>query len=226
MTTPVSILDREMYSEAEAARLLGVSQGTVHYWLEGGSYGAKSYKPVLRKESTSRRIVTWAEFVEAGLLKQYRRDLKVSLGEVRQFIDILRDELGVPYPLATQRPWRYGKKLIIAAQEKSGLPEEFWLYAPVGGQLMLMTPGEAFLQRVTFENDTAVRWRPHNDPASPVVIDPDLRSGRPSVAGISTAVIQEYADDGYSDEEIAEQFDLTRSDVGWALAYENSVRAA
>jgi hypothetical protein len=31
----VSILQREMYSEAEAARLLRVTQATLHYWLEG-----------------------------------------------------------------------------------------------------------------------------------------------------------------------------------------------
>jgi hypothetical protein len=32
----VSILDREMYTEAEAARLLNVHQSTLNYWLEGG----------------------------------------------------------------------------------------------------------------------------------------------------------------------------------------------
>jgi hypothetical protein len=30
----VTVLDREMYTEAAAARLLGVAQGTLNYWLE------------------------------------------------------------------------------------------------------------------------------------------------------------------------------------------------
>lgn len=32
----LTLFEREMYTEAAAARLLGVAQGTVHYWLEGG----------------------------------------------------------------------------------------------------------------------------------------------------------------------------------------------
>jgi hypothetical protein len=40
----VSVLEREMYSEAEASRLLRVAQSTLHYWLEG----REPYKPVIR----------------------------------------------------------------------------------------------------------------------------------------------------------------------------------
>ena len=32
----IPVLDREMYSEVEAARLLRVAPSTLHYWLEGG----------------------------------------------------------------------------------------------------------------------------------------------------------------------------------------------
>jgi len=34
-----SILEREMYTEAIAARLLRVAPSTPHYWLEGGNQG-------------------------------------------------------------------------------------------------------------------------------------------------------------------------------------------
>lgn len=46
----VSVLEREVFSEAEAARLLRVAQSTLHYWLESGERRGKSYKPVLRTE--------------------------------------------------------------------------------------------------------------------------------------------------------------------------------
>jgi PIN like domain len=67
--TAVDVLDREMYSEAEAARLLRVAQGTLHYWLEGGTQRGRTYKPIVRLEPTGARSVTWAEFVEAALLR-------------------------------------------------------------------------------------------------------------------------------------------------------------
>ena len=58
----VTVLDREMYSEAEAARLLHLAQGTLHYWLEGGERRGRLYKPILRVEPRGARSVTWAEF--------------------------------------------------------------------------------------------------------------------------------------------------------------------
>lgn len=226
MASGVAVLEHEMYSEAEAARLLGVSQATLNYWLEGKIYRRVTYQPILRDQPTGGRTVTWAEFVEAGLLRQYRRDWNVAMSELRAFIGILRDQLGVPYPLATERPWSASGRLIIKAQETSGLPREFWLCAPADGQLLLLPPAQSFLDRVTFDGGHAVSWRPHNDPASPVVIDPDQRSGRPSISGISTSVLAEYADSGFDNQEIAATFGLSGVDVAWGLAYENSTRAA
>lgn len=94
--TSVGVLEREMFAEAEAARLLGVAQGTLHYWLDGGTQRGRTYRPILRMEATNSRAVTWAEFVEAGLLRQYRRDLRVPMAELRAFIELLRDRYGVP----------------------------------------------------------------------------------------------------------------------------------
>jgi len=224
MDAGVALLEREMYSEAEAARLLRVPQSTLHYWLEGRTQAGTTYLPILRVAATGRRTVTWAEFVEAGLLKQYRRDLKVPMLELRRFISILRDRLGVPYPLATSRPWSSGDKLVIEAQDEAELPREYWLYAPVGDQGLLLPPGDSFLRSVELEDGIAKRWKP--DPASPVLLDPDQRFGHPSVRGISTTVLWEYAQDGYTDAEIAADFGLAQSDVSWAVAYETDARAA
>jgi hypothetical protein len=105
----IMVLEREIYSEAEAARLLRVAQSTLHYWLEGDVRRGKRYTPIIRKEPKGSRSVTWAEFVEAGLLRQYRREHQVPMPELRVFIDTLREKLGVPYPLARQsRSWASG----------------------------------------------------------------------------------------------------------------------
>ncbi len=222
----VSVLDREMYSEAEAARYLRVPQSTLHYWLEGGERRSKVYAPVIRPEPTGRHApVTWAEFIEAGLLRSYRRT-GIPMAELRAFIDLLRQRYQVPYPLADRRPFVSGRELVLRAQEESALDPDFWLVAPVRGQLLLLPASDAFVRTVTWDGDTAVGWRPHDDPASPVQIDPDLRHGRPAVGGISTAVIQEHEEAGEDPDDIAEDFGLTVDQVRWALAYETSIRAA
>ena len=223
----VNVLDREMFTEAEAARLLRVSQRTLNYWLEGGEYRGRVYRPIIRIEPRGgHAAVTWAEFVEAGLLREYRQTHRIPMAELRTFIDLVRREYGVPYPLADQRPYVSGKELLSEAQDETLLDAGLCLVATVRGQYVLTPAADAFYKRVTWEGDTAVAWRPHDDPQSPVLIQPGMRAGRPSIRGISTEAIWEHeqADETVSD--IAADFDLPEEDVRWALAYETSARAA
>lgn len=225
VTSPLSVLDREMYSEAEAARLLKVSQSTLHYWLEGGERRGVMYKPVIRPEPTGSRVVTWAEFVEAALLRQYRKDRRIPMAAMRDLMDELRVRLGVPYPLAHKSPWISGKSILEEVQDQIGLDGEYRLVARQSDQLLLTPASMSFLDRVTFRDDVVGVWRPHDEENSPVVMDPDVRFGRRSVHGISTSVLWEHHEDGETPAEIAEVFGLKRRDVYMAISYE-AARAA
>ena len=89
---------------------------------------------------------------------------------------------------------------------------------------MLTSASDAFVRRVRFEGDVAVGWRPHDDPESPIEMQPDVRFGRPAIKGISTEAIWEHLQADESEEEVAEQFDLELDDVRWAMAYESAPR--
>jgi uncharacterized protein (DUF433 family) len=100
------------------------------------------------------------------------------------------------------------------------------LVAEVRGQLVLTSPADSFVRRVTWEGDTAAEWRPHDDPHSPVRMNPDVRFGRPAVAGVATEVFWEHEGAGESIEGIADEFGVAPDQVMWALAYETSARRA
>lgn len=221
-----TVLDREMYTEAGAARLLRVAPATLHYWLEGGARGAKTYKPVIRQAATGNRTVTWAEFVEAGLLRQYRRTHNVPMVELRNFIEALRQRLGVQYPLAHARPFVSGRQLVLQAQAEAHLHADFALVAEVSGQYILSPAAQEFYERVTWEGDVAARWRPDENMGSPVIVDPDVRFGAPSVGGISTEILREQARGGEDEADLAQTFGLTVAEVRWALSYEMAAEAA
>lgn len=220
----VSVLEREMYTEAAAARLLRVAPSTLHWWLEGRP---PRYRPVIRPEPTGSRVVTWAEFIEAGLLRSYRRDHDVPLKQLRDFIDRLRDEFQVPYPLADRRPYvGSGRQLLIDLQGRSQLDPDFCLVAVANGQIVFTAPGEEFFERVEWSGDEPTSWRPHDDPASPVRMNPLVRFGNPAIGGISTEAIVGELDGGASFEEVADDFGLDIGAVRWACSYELSQRAA
>lgn len=174
--------------------------------------------PIIRPEPLDRRWVTWAEFIEAGWLRAYRRN-KIPMKELRAFIEVLRDEFEVPYPLAHKRPLVSGKSLVFRAQEAVELSQHFRLIDQDG---MLTYPGQSFVDRVQWKGDLAEGWRPVDDPKSTVIVQPDVRFGRPSVGGISTITIYEYAEEGASRDEIVEEFGVTRTDLRWALSFENA----
>lgn len=222
-----TVLDREMFTEAAAARFLQMSPSSLHYWLEGGTQRGKKYRPVVRVESAGNRTVTWAEFVELGLLRQYRSTHRVPLPELRATIDFLRKEFGVPYPLAHYQPFvGEGRKLLLQAQEKANLPGDYCLVAVASDQLLLTPASSAFFDRVEWDDDLAVAWKPHEDRNSPVRMNPRMRFGLPAVGGVQTATVWEHLNSGEGPDEIADAFGLSEQDVRWAAAYETSVHAA
>src|SRR5260370_12828011 len=102
----------------------------------------------------------------------------------------MRQEFGVPYPLADRRPFvGPGRRLLIDLQGRSELDPEFCLVAVANGQAVLTAPGEEFFQRVGWSGGEPATWRPHDDPASLVAINPLVPFGRPTVGGISTAAV-------------------------------------
>lgn len=224
-----AILEREMFTEAEAARLLRVSQATLNYWLEGGTRRGKHYPPVIREKPRGGHApLTWAEFIEAGWLRQYRRAVNVPMRELRAFITQLRDKYGIPYPLAHAKPFANQGQLVTVyeAQDQAGLTPEFCLVAEVSGQYVLTAPSEAFVHHVDWEDGIAVGWRPHEEPKSPVRMRPDTRFGRPAVRGVSTEVLWEQVEAGASFAEVAKDFNLTTREVSWAVSYETAAQAA
>lgn len=230
MAATPALLERPLYDEVLAASVLGMPPSTLHWWLEGGERRGRIYDPVLRPEPTGSKEVTWGELVEARYLRAYRTEFGVKLKELRGFIENLRERLGVRYPLAHSRPWvGDGRTLLIQAQEDARLdPKLRPCYSPATGLVLLTPPAESFLQRVDFDSEgdgVVVRLFPAGK-ESPVVIDPELRFGSPSVQGISTDIIAEMVRAGEPIERLATDYELSLDDVVAALDFERVHRAA
>lgn len=209
-------------SYREAARALRVPPSTLWWWLDGRV--REGYEPVLRDAATGSDVVTWGEFVEAAYLREYRRR-SVPLRRLRAFIAALRDELGLPHPLATRRPFiAAGYGLVLELEERANQAGGLRpiVADPTDGQLVLSYPAEAFLDKVEFAETgdmTALRWFPVGK-RSPVVVDPELSGGAPTVRGIRTEALAELAADGLSVSVLADDYGLPETELRQALAYE------
>lgn len=210
----------------EAARLLGLRRDRVQRWLDGYTRQGVVYEPVIRERPTGSDLVTWGEFVELGYLREYR-SAGVSLQHLRPVIQWLREAFGVPYPLAHARPYIADRRLVVDMQAALNLPNALAMVVHTGQTLALTAPVERFLRKVEFarpDDGPVVRLRPAGD-TSPVVMDPLVRFGRPSVAGVATERLWELHDAGEPLADIAAAYELDASLVGQAIAYEEQQRS-
>ncbi len=212
-------LDRRLYAFAELDQLIGLHSGTAKRWLEGYTRRGKQYPPLLREAATGDELATWGEFVEAGLVAEYR-DRGASVQHLRAVIVGLRKELQVPYPLAHARPFHLGRELIRDLQQETGLPGPLQLVVAKTNQLVLAAPVERYLKRVEFDaDDTPVRVHP-GGLGSLVRFDPLRAFGRPTVVGIPTDRLNEAFVAGDSLDYLARVYELPLAAVEAAVRYE------
>lgn len=218
----LSVLDRPLYSYAEAARLLRLPTETLRRWLEGATRAGVSYPPVIRAEPTGADSVTWGEFVEAGLLRGYQAK-RVSLQTMRPFIGQMREQSGVPYPLAHFKPLIDNKKLVYELQRATQLDPKLYLVNAEHGQMLWAPPVQEFLETVEFNPAGAVSRLFPFGLKTPVVIDPEVSFGVPQIKGIRTELVAESVAAGESEEQAALNWGLGMKDVGAALEWERAL---
>lgn len=84
---------------------------------------------------------------------------------------------------------------------------------------------ELFQSRVNRDNNRPVRFYPFSREPAPdvprlVVIDPEIRFGRPSIRGVPTDVIMERFTAGDSTSELADDYGLSTEEIDEATRYE------
>ena len=225
----VPLLDRVLYTTPVAARALGVPDATLWWWLDGRDDGKRRYEPVIRLEPTGVTEVTWGEFVEAWYVREYRRR-GVPLQQLRPVIKRLRTELGLAYPLAHARPFvAAGKRLVHEIEDELRTAVSVRMIAIASGQLMLTPPAESFLEKVEFSEAGADGWVARVRPLGkrqPVVIDPEVGFGAPTVRGIRTGAVVELVRAGEPLAVVAADFGLREADLESAVAFERLVASS
>lgn len=205
-----ALLEQPLYSIAEASRLLRTHPTTLRWWLHGKvTPEGRVHSPVLRAPGQFSHWVTWGEFVEATFLMLYRVVRRVRLDDIRDYIATQREQ-GMPYPLAHRRPFTAERALVVD-------------YEIVGGKRagQRTFPSDAFLDRIEFDNDVAVRFYP-NGIGTPVMIDPRVQFGIPNIRGIRTEVVVGALDAGESADYVLSTWGLTPVELEAAVAYERS----
>jgi len=214
--------DVPAYNLAEAARYLHIATATLRSWVIGRSYprgtGTGFFEPLIRLPDSTDRSLSFANLVEAHVLRALRTKHRVSIRAVRTALEFAQKAYGV-------------KRLLLSPELRAGAGDlSLDKYVELvnlsrSGQMVLREVFKTYLMRVKWEQDLPTRLYPFLDDNERIIaIDPFIAFGRPVIIskGISTAVITDRIDAGESIEDIAKDYGLTEIDVKIAMRYEKA----
>jgi uncharacterized protein (DUF433 family) len=199
-----------------ASKITGISKSQLSDWERRGIV-TSSYAH-LRSETGSRRAYSYRDILNIRTLSQIRQQLGLPLAEITRAGAYLTthgktawSQLGIGIS---------GKRLVFRNPETHQ-----WADAPEQAIL------ELNLSTLPDEVTRLVSEALQRDPANSGKIERNrnIMHNAPVVAGtrIPTSTIWVYHEDGYSTEEIIEQYpQLTPEDIEAAIAYENGIRSA
>jgi uncharacterized protein (DUF433 family) len=219
--------DLAAYTLAEAARYLRLPAATLRSWLLGRQYptaaGRGQFSPLIRPASRQPPLLSFANLIEAHVLRSLRTEHGVPVKELRGALAYAEKSLGIDRLLL--RPElrtdagkvfldRYGELIELTAS----------------GQLAMRRVFDEHLKRVDWDSSRyPVRLYPFLSAAAPsqerpIVIDPLIAFGRPVVVrkAITTSAIAERIDAGESVEDVAADYDLGSSEIEQAILYERA----
>jgi len=197
------------YQVGEAARYAQVSAQTVLAWH-------KSNDRRVLSEKQDRERLSYLQLIELAVVAAFR-NAKIPLPGIRAARDYMMHELKSKHPFAEFSFKRHGKSLFTEFEDAGG---KKLLKVTQAGQLTWQEIVGPVLQEFEYEREgVAIRWHVAG-PSSPIIIDPRLSFGAPTVNGVPTWILKGRFDAGENDSAIAEDFGIDVPSVREALRFE------
>lgn len=207
------------YTVADAARYAKAPRQTVAYWHKGGRLG-----PALPGKKRAVPL-SYMQLVEVAFVATFR-DLGVPLQRIRKARDYLAQTFSSEYPFAEFRLQTEGYHVLLQMTEVEHDAEiERLIIADAAGQTAWKPMVGTRFAEFDYERGLAVIWHVAGR-LSPIIIDPRISFGAPTVRGIPTWAIRGRRIAGETVEEITQDFRLDPEDVVQALAFEGIKEAA
>ncbi len=218
--------EQPAYGLAEAARYLKLPVATLRTWVVGRQYpttdGRGLFRPLIQPARKRPPTLSFANLVEAHVLRALRTDHGISVKAVRTAVSFAEREFGIDRLLLSPELRSHAGSLLL---DRYGALIDL----SKSGQIAMRQVLNAHLRRVVWDGAAPMRLHPFvtgdvGDQGMPIAIDPRLSFGRPIVIsqGISTAAIVERIDAGETVDAVAADYGLSAADIEHAIVYERA----
>lgn len=204
------------YRVSEAARYADVSSETIRDWQKLRN------RPSPLGPRERGKALSYLQLIELAVVAA-ARDAGVPLWAIRETREYMRRDFDAEFPFAEYRFKTDGKKLWIDYMDVAGKAGRGKLLEVSGKGQLAWAEIIGRLQQFEYDRKLglAVRWHVAGR-RSPVIIDPRIRFGAPSVDGVPTRLLMSRWEAGESPEEIADDFEIAEKAVSAALKFEGA----
>ena len=165
-----------LYTPAQAAYMARVPVQTISRWVHGSGQGAPAIRPQLSKDAE--QTVTFLDFVQTMAIRAIRKEKKVPLAKIREFVDHVEHKFGIKYPFARPHTtYLFDDEIVLRHRgdiiQITGQYKDQDLIRPVV---------EIYMSDLHFVDDLAAFYIPMTGTQSRhILIDPHKRMGHPIV---------------------------------------------
>lgn len=203
------------YQVSDAARYARTSPQTVANW----HYRNGDSVPVLPGKER-RRPLSYLQLVEVAVVAVFRQ-FAVPLQSIRRAREYMAQNFNAEHPFAEYKFKTDGYHLLMNVREfepEIQIPETL-IVLDQGGQLGWERMMVDRLFEFDYEFDLALKWHVAGR-QSPVLIDPRIAFGAPTVKGVATWILKGRSQAGESLADMTEDFGLTEDELQFGLEFE------
>lgn len=215
------------YRLGDAAKYSGIAHQTVTHWYHGPGQLGPALPGHQRREHLS-----YLQLVEVAFVATLRK-LGVSLQRIRRARAYAAQVLNAEYPFAEYRWLTEGHHAMLnlidvddhAPETDGGASISSLVVGDAHGQIAWQEMIGARFAEFDYEEDLALTWHVRGRD-NPVVIDPRVSFGAPTVRGLPTWVLKGRWKAGESISDIEDDFGLEEEEITHGLGFEGIQLAA
>lgn len=207
-----------LYSQAEAAWIVGVPANTFRNWAHGYAYKTTTEKVVAQDplvtlaREHNRLRVPFLGLAEAYVLDAFRT-AGIPMVRIRPAVESLKNGMGLPYALLSERLMTDGVEVLYdyVGDEAEAVEGRVGLAVVRGDkQVVFREAIEQYLQSVTYEEGFMTSLEPRRFGEGVLRVDPRVNAGQLSFAdsGVRLDDVRRRTQAGEPVAEVAEDYDL------------------
>lgn len=205
-----------LYTQGEAAGMLGLPQSTFNHWASGYTTASGNRKPAFITVERPGRgyTVPFIGLAEAWIVRAFTK-AGVPVSRIRPALEQLRTQIGIEHALASDRLKTDGAEILWDLRQTNTEFDDNRLVVARNGHTMFGEIVREHLKQVNYRDGFIGQVRIPRASGAEYLIDPEINFGQPTLSefGVRVDDVLDRIAAGETIKDVADDFDMPTSTI-------------